>query len=201
MEIIRDPADAAGVQSTLAIVIRLTRLTDSSLIIHWFTQDHGLVKTVAKGARRANSPFAGKLDLFFGGEISIVRARRGELHALREVVIKDWREGLRHHYSSTLLAAYFGQVLELAVELEHPEPELYGLLQRALDHVAAAAASLRALRHFEAELARMLGVAHATRAAELCLQDALGSLPATRQVLVAQLSAPDSFFSSRPQSL
>ncbi len=185
----------------MAIVIRLTRLTDSSLIVHWFTQDHGLVKTVAKGARRATSPFAGKLDLFFGGEISVIRARRGELHALREVVIKDWREGLRNHYSSTLLASYFGQLLELAVEPEHPEPELYALLQRALDHVSAAAASLRALRHFESELARLLGVANAPRPAELCLQDALGPLPATRQVLIEQLATPESFFSSRPQRL
>ena len=71
----------------MAIVVRLTRLTETSLIVHWFTQDHGLIKTVAKGARRSKSPFAGKLDLFFGGEIAFVRARRGELHLLREVAI------------------------------------------------------------------------------------------------------------------
>ena len=193
------PADNGLVQTTLAIVVRLTRLTDTSLIVHWFTLDHGLVKTVVKGARRPNSPFAGKLDLFFGGEISVVRARRGELHLLREVVIHEWRDGLRRHYSSTLLAAYFGQLLELAVEPEHPEPQLYGLLQRALDHVAGAAASLRALHHFETELARLLGVAHHQSPAEQCLQDALGSLPASRRALLEQLSAPDSFGSPTPQ--
>jgi len=181
------PADGAGVQTTLAIVVRLTRLTDSSLIVHWFTRDYGLVKTVVKGGRRPGSPFAGKLDLFFGGEICVVPARRGELHALREVVIHDWREGLRHNYGATLLAAYFGQLLELAVQPEHPEPLLYGLLQRALDHVAGNAASLRALQHFEAELARLLGVADRQRPAELCLHDALGSLPASRRAAVGQL--------------
>jgi len=192
------PADAAGVQPTLAIVVRLTRLTDSSLILHWYSQDYGLIKTVAKGARRPNSPFAGQLDLFFGGEISVVRARRGDLHTLREVAIRDWREGLRHHYSSTVLAAYFAQLVELAVEPEHPDPQLFGLLQRALDHVAGAAASLRALRHFESELARLLGVAHAQRPADLSLQDALGPLPASRRTLIEQLSVPDSFGSPKP---
>jgi DNA repair protein RecO (recombination protein O) len=182
----------------MAIVIRLTRLTDTSLIVHWFTRDHGLIKTVAKGARRPQSPFAGKLDLFFGGEIDFVRARRGELHTLREVAISEWREGLRHHYSSTLLAAYFSQNLELAVETDHPEPELYALLKRALDHVATASASLRALRHFEAELARLLGVAHDQRPAEVALHDALGPLPASRPVLIEQLSTTASFSSSRP---
>jgi DNA repair protein RecO (recombination protein O) len=198
MAMCRHPAEAPGVQSTLAIVVRLTRLTDTSLIVHWFSQDHGLIKTVATGARRPNSPFAGKLDLFFGGDICVLRARRGELHRLREVAIRDWRDGLRRHYSSTLLAAYFSQLLELAVEPEHPEPQLYGLLQRALDHVATATASLRALRHFESELARLLGVADPQRPAEVCLPEALGPLPASRQILLAQLAAPESFRSLKP---
>ena len=63
------------VHPTEAIVIRLTRLTETSLIVHWFTEGHGLVKTVAKGARRTKSPFAGQLDLFFGGEITFGRDR------------------------------------------------------------------------------------------------------------------------------
>lgn len=183
---------------TLAIVIRLTRLTDTSLIVHWFTQDHGLLKTVAKAARRPTSPFAGKLDLFFGGEITFARAKRGELHALREVVIHSWREGLRHQYSSTLLAAYFCQLLELAVETEHPEPALYDLLQRALNHVAATTASLRAMHHFEAELARLLGIAHAEAPAENSLQHALGPLPPNRRLLLEQLTSPDSLRSPSP---
>jgi len=200
VEFCTNPADAGPVQATLAILVRLTRLTDTSLIVHWFTSDHGLVKTVAKGARRPNSQFAGQLDLFFGGEIRFVRARRGELHILQEVAISEWRDGLRRHYSATLLAAYFGQLLELAVEPEHPVPELYALLQRGLDHVAGTPASLRALRHFESELARLLGVAHDSHPAELCLQDALGPLPATRRVLIEQLCVPESFSSSRPPS-
>lgn len=193
-----DPADIHGVQTTLAIVLRLTRLTDTSLIVHWFTQDQGLVKTVVKGARRPGSPFGGKLDLFFGGEMSLVRARRGELHALRDVAIHEWREGLRHHYSSTLLAAYFGQLLELAVEPEHSEPDLFDLLRRALDHVTASGASLRALRHFEAELARLLGVAHHQRPADECLLNALGPLPASRRILIEQLSLAASLGSPKP---
>jgi DNA repair protein RecO (recombination protein O) len=170
-----------------AILIRLTRLTDTSLIVHWFTEDHGLVKTVAKGARRPNSPFAGSLDLFFSGEISFARARRGELHSLREVVIRDWRQGLRRDYSATLLAGYCCQLLELAVEPEHPEPALFDLLRRALDHVADQPPTLRAMCHFEAELARLLGVSHPHTAAETALQHALGPLPANRKPLLERL--------------
>lgn len=188
-------AEDHGVQSTQATIIRLTRLTDTSLIVHWSTANHGLLKTVAKGARRPKSPFVGQLDLFFGGEITYQRAQRGELHALREVCIHHWREGLRHNYTTTLLAAYCCQLLAAAVETEHPAPQLHDLLERALDHLAANPPSLRALRHYERELACLLGVLHHSQAADLTLRDALGPLPAARDELLARLP-PDRDFSS-----
>ena len=175
------------VQTTPATIIRLTRLSDTSLIVHWFTESLGLVKTVAKGARRPGSPFAGQLDLFFSGDITCQRARRGELHALREVSIHHWREGLRKNYTSTLLAAYCGQLLESAVEPEHPDPALFDLLGRALDHLAIAEPTFRALIHFENELARILGISHLQRPAEDSLRDALGSLPSSRIDLCERL--------------
>ncbi|MEY5020430.1 MAG: repair protein RecO [Verrucomicrobiota bacterium] len=180
-------SNAPPVHPTRAIAIRLTRLSDTSLIVHWFTELHGLIKTVAKGARRAGSPFAGRLDLFFGGEIGYQSARKGELHALREVVIHDWREGLRKSYGSTLLAAYCCQLAESAVEPEQPEPQLYELLVRALNHLDTKEPSMRALLHFERELATILGIMHEKREAHRSLREALGSLPSTREELVARL--------------
>ncbi len=201
MEIFFHPADARAVQPTQAIVTRLTRLTETSLIVHWFTADHGLIKTVAKGARRPKSPFAGKLDLFFGGEITFSRARTGELHPLREVVIHQWRQGLRRQYTTTLLAAYCCQLLELAVESEHPDPPLHDLLLRALDHIDTAEPTLRALRHFESELARLLGIAHHQRLADACLRETLGSLPSTRNELLDRLAPARDLGSSSTESL
>lgn len=174
-------------QSSQATIIRLTRLTDTSLIVHWFTDTDGLIKTVAKGARRPGSPFAGLLDLFFSGEIHVQRARRSHLHSLREVSIHQWRDGLRNHYNSTLLASYCCQLLESAVEPEHPEPSLHHLLTRALDHLANNQPSMRAMLHFERELARSLGVSHDQRNAADCLHDALGQLPPSRNDLCARL--------------
>ena len=176
-------------ESTEAIVIRLTRLTETSLIVHWFTAESGLMKTVAKGARRPKSPFAGKLDLFFGGEISVGKSKGGtDLHPLREVVIRDWREGLRRDYTSTQLAAYCCQLLERAVEPNHAEPEMHDLLKRALDHLDQSPPELRVLRHFEREMARLLGVLNQQGVPEASLRDALGSLPDSRAELVERLA-------------
>jgi DNA repair protein RecO (recombination protein O) len=144
--------------TTAAILLRKIKLTESSLIVTWLTEEHGRLKTVARGARRPRSPFAGQLDLFFAAEITYARSTKGELHTLREVSLRDPRAGLREVYARTQLAAYFVELLELSSELDHPIPEIYDLLRRALDYLNQAAPDRRALLHFEAELSRLLGL-------------------------------------------
>ena len=172
-------------------MVRLTKLGDTSWIVHWCTAEHGWIKTVAKGARRPRSPFAGKLDLFFDADFEWTAARRGELHLLREVAVTATRDSLRRRYADTLLAAYCCRLLEMAVEREHPVPELHDLLRRALDHVTAAGASVRALRHYERELARLLGVGGGPTAGSAGLAEALGGLPALRGEVLGHLAGND----------
>ncbi len=174
--------------ATQAILIRTTRLTDTSLIVSWFTEDEGLVKTVAKGALRPKSAFAGKLDLFFSAEISVARARKGELHILREVSVSDWRQGLRRQYATTLMAGYFCQLVEAAVEPGHCDGPLFDLLKRALDYLEKGEPGMRAMLHFEKQLAEILGISGGGGSAESALRSHLGTIPVTRAQLVERLA-------------
>lgn len=140
-----------------AILIRKIPLSETSVIAVWLTREHGLVRTAARGARKPGSPFAGKLDLFYVAEIAVARAKRGDLHTLREVQLIDAMPALRLDYQKIQLAAYFVELLEIVMEGEHPEPELYDLLLRGLRFLGENASSRRAMAHFERELARLLG--------------------------------------------
>jgi hypothetical protein len=95
-----------------------------------------------------------------------------------------------------LLAGYCCQLLEMAVEPGHPEPGLHDLLKRGLDHFEITSPSLRSLRHFESELARILGVFHNQSESEISLRDALGALPASRSDLMQRLCPASDFLSS-----
>ena len=117
---------------------------------------------MAKGARRQKSPFAGKLDLFFEAEISIVRSRKSDLHTLAEVVLKNPFAGIRSNYLRTQTAAYFVELIEICTERDHREPELFGLLRRAFGYLDTNNPNARAVAHFETELARVAGV-HGTK--------------------------------------
>lgn len=176
-------AAVEGPTKTRATLIRRLPLTESSFIVHWCTDGFGLVKCVAKGARRAKSPFAGKLDLFYRCEIEIVPARRGDLHLLKESVVLDSRLGIRESYRRTLAAAYFVKLLERVVEIETPIEELADLLERGLGYLAENDPDQRAVRHFERRLADDLGITEPDRDPTESIRDTFGDLPKQRDEL------------------
>src|SRR5882724_5755039 len=118
-------------ETTNAILLRKRKLSDTSLIILWCTESLGNLETVAKGARRPKSVFAGRLDLFFEAEIQIKRSRKSNLHTLTEAVLRNPFGGIRENYLRMQAASYFVELIEISTGPEHPAPELFHLLQRA----------------------------------------------------------------------
>ena len=172
-------------QTTAAILLRKTRFSETSLIVTWFTRDHGRLKTVVKGALRPKSRFAGVLDLFFDCDISIARSAKSELHTLREADLRDARGGLRTDHRRVALASYFVELVELTTEPEHPAPELYDLLRRAFCFLDQNPAGPRALLHFEGELVRMLGIAHPTLTPIVAIGRSCHRIPSSRAACLA----------------
>jgi DNA repair protein RecO (recombination protein O) len=180
------------VESTNAILLRKRKFSDTSLIVSCCTESFGCIQAVAKGARRPKSPFAGKLDLFFEAEISIVRSRKSDLHTLTEVVLKNPFPGIRSNYVRTQTAAYFVELIEICTERDHREPELFGLLRRAFGYLDENDPTPRAVAHFETELARIAGV-HDVRKLKVdpafALGNLFGRLPLSRTPLLKTLAA------------
>ena len=161
-------------------IIRRIPLTESSLIINWCTEDHGILKTVAKGARRPKSPFAGKLDLFCEAEFAIIRSKKSDLHPLRELSLTSLRSGLRQSYLQTLAATYFVQLLNLVTEPETPITSLNNLLNRALNHLEKTLPDMKAILHYEKQMAQLLGILDPDQAPAKNLEQAGHRLPKTR---------------------
>lgn len=177
----------------MAILLRKRKLSDTSLIISWCTESLGRIQTVAKGARRAKSVFAGKLDLFFEAEIQIARGRKSNLHTLTEVVLRNPFAGIRQSHLRAQAAAYFVELIEICTESDHHEPELFALLRRAFGYLSESDPTLRAVSHFETEMARIAGVHDAKILKSnpaLALANLFGRLPGSRENLRKALSTP-----------
>jgi DNA repair protein RecO (recombination protein O) len=146
------------IENASGLILRTRPLTETSLIVHWLTPDLGRIATVAKGARRPKSPFAGKLDLFHSADFSFTRSRRSELHTLREASLRDMRPTLRTDLSRLQFAAYASACVELTTETETPIPEIFSLVRDFLDHLGQAQTLPPLIFAFELKLLALLGL-------------------------------------------
>src|SRR5580692_12824213 len=112
-----DIARPLMIETSTGLILRTRPLTDTSLIVHWLTEDLGRLATVAKGARRPKSPFAGKLDLFYLADFSFQRSRHSELHQLREVSLRQTHAAIRTELEYLQQASYCTALVEQVTEL------------------------------------------------------------------------------------
>jgi DNA repair protein RecO (recombination protein O) len=146
------------IESTTGLILRTRLLTDTSLIVHWLTPDLGRIATVAKGARRPKSPFAGKLDLFYRCDFSLSRSRSLDLHVLREVALRETLASLRQNLPALQQAAYAVAFLEQTTETDTPLPSIYECFANWLGRLAAAPAAAHLVFAFELKLLVELGL-------------------------------------------
>jgi DNA repair protein RecO (recombination protein O) len=114
--------------------------------------------TVAKGARRPQSPFSGKLDLFYEADFSFSRSRRSDLHTLREISLHKTNAPLREDMLKLQQAAYAAALIVQATEAETPLPEIHRLFQTFLETLCAHEASPQLIFAFELKMLQELGL-------------------------------------------
>ena len=116
-----------------AIVLRTQPVTESSLIVTWFTREFGKLKTLAKGARRPKSPFRGKIDLFYLDEILFLRSKRSDLHLLHDCFLENPHQKLRESVAALTAASYACELVEIATEMEDANDKIFKLLASTLE--------------------------------------------------------------------
>lgn len=146
------------IESATGIILRTQPLTETSLIVQWLTPNFGRIATVAKGARRPKSPFAGKVDLFYEADFSFSRSRRGELHTLREVSLRRTNAALREDILKLQQAAYAAAFVAQTTEVETPLAAVFDLFQIFLGIVSGREPSEQTIFAFELKMLRELGL-------------------------------------------
>jgi DNA repair protein RecO (recombination protein O) len=147
------------IESAHGLILRTRPLTETSLIVHWLTPAFGRIATVAKGARRPRSPFAGKLDLFYAADFSFSRSRRSDLHILREAGLRETHGAIREDIVKLQQAAYAAGFVELATETDTPLPEIFELTRNFLETLCDQKPSAQNIFAFELKLLHELGLA------------------------------------------
>lgn len=127
---------------------------DSSLVVEWFTPEHGRVAAVARGARRASSAF-GQLQPW--RVFQITWRGRGDLATL--VQAEESGAPLHMPQLATLCGFYLNELLMRLLARWDPHPQLFEDYQNTLAALPGEDAPDWLLRCFEWRLLSALGFA------------------------------------------
>lgn len=140
---------------TEAIVLRHSEMGEADRLLTLFSRNAGLIRAVAKGARRIHSKKAGHLEPFT--RVNLMLARSHELWIVTQAVALDLFLPLHEDLILTGEAAY---VLELIDRFSYEEGEnhaLYQLLVETLERLSRGDPVFTAVHFFELHLLDSVG--------------------------------------------
>ena len=169
-----------------SILLKKYPFSETSLIAVWLTDCHGKIKTSIRGGRKFSGPLAGRLELFSESSISFKDPKKGDLYTLVEVT-PSMSAPIPATYDTILAASYFSDLIDLFTVAADPVPEIYALVERAWGFLRGKTPTTRAVLHFEAEMAKHLGVYDPSIPAHESLSSMAPRMPDSRKRLLNRL--------------
>jgi DNA repair protein RecO (recombination protein O) len=119
------------------VVLRRSETGESDRQLSLFTAEFGVLRIVAKGARKPGSRLAGASEPLAHGRFTFARSR-ARRYLQRADSLQGW-PGLRKDYGKLAAALGLAQLAELSLPHESPAPEVFEWLVESLGAMEAAA--------------------------------------------------------------
>jgi DNA repair protein RecO (recombination protein O) len=146
-------------------------LTESSWIVSFFTRDSGVVRAVAKGAKRVKSPFRGALETMNRVRAELVVKEGRGLGTVRSVDVLESALDLFGNWPKASVLMAMAEVLERGLPEHGEEEETYRLTGAALEGLRAGAPPPLAWVYFQTWFLRLHGVFPRTEHCAGCDRD------------------------------
>lgn len=130
-----------GLRSTAAVVSRTMRMTGSSKLVSLITERYGLVKVMAKGARRPKSKFGASLETVTIVDCMFWHKDMRDIQTLTEADIVEPFTNLKTDIRRLSIATCMVEVAESQTAREDPASGTYRLLVESLEDLRDAPSS------------------------------------------------------------
>lgn len=151
----------------LGIVLRTTPLRESDLVVTLYTDTHGRISALARGARRSQRRFAGTLSLMVLGRYRL-GAPRGDLWTIEAAeVVREWTS-VAMDVLAVAHASYVAEVIGGLLPEGVPDPLALDLMVDLWNTLASGGPSPGALRAVELALLDIGGHRPAIDACAAC---------------------------------
>jgi len=156
-------------QRESAICLRTTDYSETSQVVVFLTRGAGVVRLLAKGAKRPKSKSGGAIDLLAEGEVVFIAPRGESLGTLTEFAETVSRSALRRDTSRLNAALYMIELVGQMLPEADPHPGVFDLLHSALARAGESDASIAAvLAYFQWRLLRHVGLLGALTGCVAC---------------------------------
>jgi DNA repair protein RecO (recombination protein O) len=122
--------------SDSAVCIRRWDFSETSQTVSLLTREHGIIRGLAKGAKREKGAFSGGLDVLTRGQVvAIVRPGR-ELATLTEWHLDETYRVIRRRLDANRAGLYMADLVHHMLTDQDPHPPVFDALVEALDGLA-----------------------------------------------------------------
>lgn len=111
--------------SDQALCVRLWDFSETSQTVSLFTREHGMLRGLAKGAKRQDARFSGGFDLLTRGEVQAIIKPSGALATITAWDLLQVFPSLRARLKCHLAAMAAADVLHHSMREQDPHPELF----------------------------------------------------------------------------
>lgn len=123
----------------MGICIRHWDWSETSQTVSILTREHGLVRGLAKGARRERAPFSGGIELLTQGEVMAVRKSSSALATVTSWDLVEPYRALRERLGAFYAGMYLADLVNHLVLDSDPHPEVYASLVTGLGGLCGSA--------------------------------------------------------------
>jgi DNA repair protein RecO len=118
-----------------AICIRHWDFSETSQTVSLFGREQGILRGLAKGAKRVGGRFSGGIDLLTRGQIVAIVKPGRELATLTDWTLERTWRSLRSELGSNQAAYFMADVVQRMLPVGDPHPRLFDCFCRALDAI------------------------------------------------------------------
>lgn len=142
-----------------AICLRTTDYSETSQVVHFLARRTGVVRLLAKGAKRPKSKSGGAIDLLCEGDLLFSAKDAGVLGTLMEFSETVSHSPLRRDGRRLNTSLYMLELVHEMLAEGDPHPAVFDLLHRALERLGQDDAPISAvLAYFQWRLLRHVGL-------------------------------------------
>jgi len=142
---------------TEALVLKRYDLRETSLLVNFYTLDHGKITGEMKGIRDDPKKFASAVELFSCNDIIFYQKRNSSVHLVSQCDLKENFQQIRQNVYKITAASAIIELIDNIMPQEDKNCEIFALAKEALSELAVADFADKILTIFKIKILSLSG--------------------------------------------